>query len=128
MDFGFGLPKECDGNTGIVVFVDRLCKMAHLAAVPDSIDGKGTAMLFIYRLIRQHGLPLAIISDRDLRFTGKFCTSIFKVLGKRLDMSTADHPMVRLSELIASLATFFKVFVLSRLRLGARCSLSLSLS
>ena len=45
MIFVFGLPKDCDGNTGIVVFVDRLSKMAHLAAVPDSIDGKGTAML-----------------------------------------------------------------------------------
>ena len=38
MDFVFGLPKDCDGNTRIVVFVDRLIKMTHLAAVPDSID------------------------------------------------------------------------------------------
>ena len=55
MDFVFGLPKDCDGNTGIVVFVDRLIKMTHLAAVPDSIDGKGTAMLFIDRAYRQQG-------------------------------------------------------------------------
>ena len=41
MDFVFGLPKDSDGNTGIVVFVDRLSKMAHLAAVPESIDGGG---------------------------------------------------------------------------------------
>uniref|UniRef100_M4BJI0 RxLR effector candidate protein n=1 Tax=Hyaloperonospora arabidopsidis (strain Emoy2) TaxID=559515 RepID=M4BJI0_HYAAE len=40
MDFVFGLPKDCDGNTGTVVFFDRLSKMTHLAAVPDSIDGK----------------------------------------------------------------------------------------
>ena len=66
--------------------------MAHLAAVPESIDGKGAAMLFIDRVFRQHGLPVAIVSDRDPRFTGKFWTSVFKVLGTRLDMSTADHP------------------------------------
>ena len=42
MDFVFGLPKDSAGNSGIVVFVDRLSKMAHLAAVPDSIDGEGT--------------------------------------------------------------------------------------
>ena len=72
MDFVFGIPKDCDVNTGIVVFVDRLSKMDHLAAVPESIDGKGTAMLFIDRVFRQHGLPLLIISDRDPRFTGKF--------------------------------------------------------
>jgi hypothetical protein len=92
MDFVFGLPKDSDGNTGIVVFVDRLSKMAHLAAVPDSIDAEGTAKLFIDRVFRQHGLPVAIVSDRDPRFTGKFWKSIFKVLGTRLDMSTADHP------------------------------------
>ena len=72
MDFVFVIPKDSDGTTGIVVFADRLSKMAHLAEVPDSIDGKGTAMLFIDRVFRQHGLPLAIISDRDPRFTGKF--------------------------------------------------------
>ena len=35
---------------------------------------------------------MAFVSDRDPRFTGKFWKSIFKVLGTRLDMSTADHP------------------------------------
>ena len=52
MDFVFGLPKDSEADTGIVVFVDLLSKMAHLAAVPDSIDGKGTAMLFIDRVFR----------------------------------------------------------------------------
>ena len=92
MDFVFGLPKYSEGNTGIVVFVDRLSRMAHLAAVLDSIDAEGTAKLFIDRVFRQHGLPVAIVSDRDPRFAGKFWKSIFKVLGTRLDISTADHP------------------------------------
>ena len=92
MDFVFGLPRDFDSNTGIVVFVDRLSKMSHLAAVPDFIDGKGTSMPLIDRVFLQHGLPLAIISDRDPHFTGKFCTSIIKVLGTLLDISTADHP------------------------------------
>ena len=59
----FGLPKDSDRNTGIVIFVDRLSKMAHLAAVPESIDGEGTAKLFIDRVFCQHSLPAAIISD-----------------------------------------------------------------
>ena len=49
-DFVFGLPKDLEGNTGIVVFVDRLSKMDHLAAVPESIDAEGTAKLFIDRV------------------------------------------------------------------------------
>ena len=48
MDFVFGLPKDCQGNTSIVVFVDRLSKMAHLEAVQDSTDSKGTAIA-VYR-------------------------------------------------------------------------------
>ncbi|KAG3051352.1 hypothetical protein PC121_g17924 [Phytophthora cactorum] len=92
MDFVFGLPKDKAGNTGVVVFVDRLSKMAHLAAVPDTIDGEGRALLFLDRVFRQHGLPEAIVSDRDPRFTAKFWKYLFQVLGTRLDMSTADHP------------------------------------
>ena len=92
MDFVFGLPKNSEGNTGIVVFVDRLIKIDHLASVPDSIDAEGTAKLLIDRVFQQHGSPVEIVSDRDPRFTGKFWKSIFKVLGTRLDMSTADHP------------------------------------
>ena len=124
MDFVFGLPKDCQGNTSIVVFVDRLSKMAHLEALPNSYDGKGAFTLFIDRVFRQQRLPLEIISNRDPRFTGKFWTSIFKVLGTRwtCPQRIIRRPMVRLSELIASLATFFAVFVLSSLIIGARCS------
>ncbi|KAG2780812.1 hypothetical protein PC129_g23664 [Phytophthora cactorum] len=92
MDFVFGLPKDKAGNTGIVVFIDRLSKMAHLAAVPDTIYGEGTASLFLDRVFRQQGLPDAIFSDRDPRVTAKFWKSLFQVLGTRLDMSIADHP------------------------------------
>ncbi|KAG3081578.1 hypothetical protein PI124_g18731 [Phytophthora idaei] len=92
MDFVFGLLKDKAGNTGIVVFVDRLSKMTRLAAVPDTIDAEGTASLFLDRVFRQHGLTEAIVSDRDPRFTAKFWKSLFQVLGTRLDVSTADHP------------------------------------
>ena len=72
MDFVFGLPKDAHGNTGIVVFVDRLSKMAYLAAVPDSIDGQETTQLFIDRVVRQHDLLVTINADRGPRFASKF--------------------------------------------------------
>ena len=61
MDFMFGLPKDAQGNTGIVVFVDRLRKIDHLADVTDTIDGEGTAAQFIDRVLRQQGLPVTIV-------------------------------------------------------------------
>ena len=45
IDFMFGLPNYAYGNTSIVIFVDRLNKMDHLAAVPDTIDGEGTSTI-----------------------------------------------------------------------------------
>ncbi|GJV42143.1 DUF4219 domain-containing protein [Tanacetum coccineum] len=38
-----------------------------------------------------HGVPISIISDRDSRFTSRFCQSMQEALGTRLDMSTAYH-------------------------------------
>ncbi|CEG48775.1 reverse transcriptase [Plasmopara halstedii] len=81
----FGLPKDPAGNTGVVVFVDCMNKMARLATVPDTIDGVGITMLFVDRAIRQHGLPESIVSDRVPRFTGNF-----GVLGTKLTMSKMD--------------------------------------
>ncbi|KAG2910637.1 hypothetical protein PC119_g20713 [Phytophthora cactorum] len=78
--------------TGCWQSINRLSKMAYLVVVPDTIDGEGTALLFLDRVFRQHGLPEAIVSDRDPRFTAKFWKSFFQVLGTRLDMSTADLP------------------------------------
>nr|GEV50517.1 reverse transcriptase domain-containing protein [Tanacetum cinerariifolium] len=39
-----------------------------------------------------HGIPVLIISDRDLRFASNFWRSLQNDLGTRLDMSTAYHP------------------------------------
>ncbi|OWZ19576.1 Pol Polyprotein [Phytophthora megakarya] len=86
MDFVFGLPEDSDGTTGV--------QDGSLAAVPDTIDDKGTATLFMDRVFRQHGPPESIVLDRDPRFTSGCWQKVFKVLGTRLDMSTADHPQI----------------------------------
>ncbi len=92
MDFVFGLPKDQHENTGILVFVDRLSKMVHLVAVPDSITADGTARVFVDTVFRLHGMPIDIVSDRDPRFTAEFWQCVFRRLGTQLSMSTSDHP------------------------------------
>ena len=72
MNFMFGLPTDGDGNTGIVVFVDQLVKMAHLAAVPGTVEFRYSEAVH-QPCPLQHGLPLAVTSDTpDPRFTSKF--------------------------------------------------------
>ncbi|KAA0032696.1 pol protein [Cucumis melo var. makuwa] len=43
-------------------------------------------------IVRLHGIPVSIISDRDARFRTKFWKGLQLALGTRLDFSTAFHP------------------------------------
>ncbi|KAE8991493.1 hypothetical protein PR001_g21210 [Phytophthora rubi] len=92
MDFIFELPADARGHTGILVFVRRLSKMVRLAAVRKSVTAPQAAQLFVDNVFRTHGLPEAFVSDRDPRFVSHFWQHLFRLLGTRLDMSTADHP------------------------------------
>ncbi|GMF54532.1 unnamed protein product [Phytophthora fragariaefolia] len=92
MDFIFGLPPDNKWRTGIVVFVDRFTKMVHLAAVPTEMTSKQTARLFVEMVFRHHGMPIDIISDRDPRFTVRFCQEMFTLRNTQLSTSRTDHP------------------------------------
>ncbi|KAE8892257.1 hypothetical protein PF005_g16409 [Phytophthora fragariae] len=66
--------------------------MVRLAAVRKSVTAPQAAQLFVDNDFRNHGLPEAFVSDRDSRFVSHFWQHLFRLLGTRLDMSTADHP------------------------------------
>ncbi|KAE8879729.1 hypothetical protein PF003_g36276 [Phytophthora fragariae] len=92
MDFIFGLPRDAEGRTGVLVFVDRFSKMVHLAPVAGKVTADESAELFLDLVFRHHGLPESIASDRDPRFTSVFWKRLFTLLGTRLLMPTATHP------------------------------------
>ncbi|KAE8881599.1 hypothetical protein PF003_g34334 [Phytophthora fragariae] len=92
MDFIFGLPRDAEGRTGVLVFVDRFSKMVHLALVAAQVTADESAELFLDLVFRHHGLPESIVSDRDPHFTSAFWTRLFVLLGTRLLMFTAAHP------------------------------------
>ena len=92
MDLITGLPVTARGHDATYVVVDRLSKMLHFIPTTKTVTAPQLAQLFIDNIFRIHGLPKAIISDRDPRFTGHFWTALFKNLGTSLKMSTAFHP------------------------------------
>jgi hypothetical protein len=92
MDMVTGLPKTKSGNDAIIVFVDRLTKMAHFAPTTKQVNGEGWAKLFINNVFRLHGMPLATISDRDPRLTAKFWESFSSLVGTKMKMTTAARP------------------------------------
>ncbi|CAI5484152.1 unnamed protein product [Closterium sp. Yama58-4] len=92
MDFVTGLPTGASGNDSVLVVVDRLTKMAHFAPCRTTITAEETAKLFIATVVRLHGLPSAIISDRDPKFTSKFWQETWAQYGTRLQFSSSYHP------------------------------------
>ena len=83
---------ELNSFTAIAVFVDRMTKMVHFAPCTKEVTAPEYARIFVDTVFRLHGLPEVIISDRDPRFTSKFWTSLFGLLGTDLRFSTAFHP------------------------------------
>ena len=92
MDFITGLPRTQKGNNSICVIVDRLTKVAHFIPVKATYHGDKYAELYIQHIIRLHGVPSRIVSDRGTQFTLYFWKCLHQALGTTLDYSTAYHP------------------------------------
>jgi hypothetical protein len=91
MDFIGGLPKV-QGTDTIMVVVDRLTKYAHFLPVKHPYTAKDIATLFIKEIVRLHGFPSSIVSDRDKVFLSTFWSELFKQAGTKLKYSSAYHP------------------------------------
>jgi hypothetical protein len=91
MDFITGLPKE-EGSNTIWVIVDRLTKIAHFVACVDTMGPKELADGFLTHVVRTHGLPSSVISDRGSLFTSTFWKRIMEAMGTSRNWSTAFHP------------------------------------
>jgi hypothetical protein len=71
MDFIEALPKF-DGYSVILVVVDRLTKYAHFIPVKHPYTAQSIAQLFLDNIVKLHGLPKSIVSDRDTIFVSTF--------------------------------------------------------
>ena len=96
IDFVTGLPISTDWKgesyDSILVIVDRLTKMVHYEPVKVTIDAPGLAEVILDVVVRHHGLPDSIVSDRGSLFTSKFWSSLCYFLGIKRRLSTAFHP------------------------------------
>lgn len=91
MDFIEGLPKS-QGYSVILVVVDKLTKFAHFLPVKHPYTAASIAELFMDNVVKLHGLPNSIVTDRDTIFISNFWKQLFKLYKVNLQLSTAYHP------------------------------------
>ncbi|KAM1160926.1 hypothetical protein TB2_000069 [Malus domestica] len=112
MDFITHLPKS-DGCGSIFIVVDRFTKYATFIPAPVECTAEVAARLFLKHVVKYWGVPRSIVSDRDARFTGRFWKELFKLLGSKLDFSTAFHPQTdgQTERVNALLETYLRHYV-----------------
>ena len=93
MDFITGMPKV-KAMGSIFVVVDRFLKYAMFMAAPSTCTAEVVVDLFYKNVVKYFGLPKDIVSDRDSRFTDRFWTVLFGLLGSKLKFSTANRPQI----------------------------------
>ena len=99
MDFIEGLPKS-DGYNVILVVVDRFTKYAHFIPLKHPYTAISVARVLFDTVVKLHGLPQSIVSNRDKVFTSSVWKELFKLMGVQLHLSTNGRSG-RASELVS---------------------------
>ncbi|WVZ63910.1 LOW QUALITY PROTEIN: hypothetical protein U9M48_013504 [Paspalum notatum var. saurae] len=91
MDFIEGLPKS-KGFNAILVVVDRFTKFAHFLPIKHPYTAQSIARCILDNIVKLHGLPKSIVSDRDPIFVSNFWQELFRLYDVKLNLSIAYHP------------------------------------
>lgn len=94
MDFIVSLPRTKSGWDIVFVVVDRFIKMSHFIPLKTTHDASYIDHFFFKEVVRIHGLPISIVSDRDVKFMGNFRKTLWRRLGTNLAHSSTYHPQM----------------------------------
>lgn len=121
MDFVTRLPTS-QGCQVIFVVVDRLSKYAHFAPLKASFNSAQVAQKFSDVVVKLHGIPSTIVTDRNRVFTSSFWRQLCRLQGTTLHMSSAYHPQTdgQTEAVNKCLEMYLRCFVYDNPRLWAK--------
>ena len=88
----YGSTPKLNNFDYLLVMIDRLTSQVHLVPTTMTVTARGIAWLILKEVVRLHGIPESIVSDRDTEFTSIFWKELHRLMGSKLLMSTAFHP------------------------------------
>ena len=86
------LPCSRRQHDSIWVIIDRITKSSRFLEIETRDSAQEYAKLYINEIVRLHGVPLSIVSDRGSQFTSHFWKSFQKGLGIQVNVNTTFHP------------------------------------
>jgi transposase InsO family protein len=112
LDFVEGLPLSGHADC-VMVVVDKFTKYVHFIALKHPYTAASVAQLFLDQIYRLHGMPTALVSNRDKIFTSRLWQELFRLAQVQLKMSTAYHPQTdgQTEQVNQCLETFLRCFV-----------------
>jgi len=92
MDFVTHLSRTLRKHDSVWVIMDKLTKTTHFLPIDLRISVRKLAQIYIDEIVKLHGVPSNIVSDRGSRFTSRFWQTLQEVLGTKFRLSSAYHP------------------------------------
>jgi len=75
------LPESKRKNNRIFVMVCKLSKYTYMEPIKKTHTATDLPLIIFKTIVRRHGLPQKIISDRDIWFTAKLWQELFRIYG-----------------------------------------------
>ena len=95
IDFITDLPMSAGNKDTVLTIVDKATRMVHLVPCRKNITAVATAQLLWKNVVKLHGVPRAIYSDRGPQFTANSWQELWRLTGTNLKYSSAYHPQTQ---------------------------------